>query len=345
MNQENGQEKRIIRWGLLGAGAILNRWMKGARQVEDMEIAAVASRTRESAEATARKFGIPEALSYEELLAREDIDVVYIAVPHTAHKELALQAMRAGKHVLVEKPAAVNAADFEEMTACAREQKVFLMEAVWTRFFPLAEAVRSCLDSGEIGQVRVVQSAFAFRSDPSEGSGRLFDPERAGGGLLDVGVYNLHFADMIYEKEPVRMTGLGSFDTDELHLQVDEQASYLAQYDKGELAVLTCAVRTDMPDTAYIYGTDGYVEIPVFWKPTRMHIIKGTERRTVEMPVPQRIEGIEDEGYQYEIQHVNGCIREGRTESPVMTWEKSLHVLQQCDRLRREWNFRYPFEK
>lgn len=338
-------KKKIIRWGILGAGSILNRWIKGAMQVKDMEIAAVASRTMESAEAVAKQYGIPEATSYEELLSREEIDAVYIAVPHSVHKDLALQAMKAGKHVLVEKPAAVNAAEFEEMAACAEQQNVFLMEAVWSRFFPMAERICQCLEQGQIGQVRAIHSAFSFRAEPQDGSGRLFDPNRAGGGLLDVGVYNLHFADMILNKEPVRITGLASFDTDELHLKVDEQASYISLYDKGELAVMTSGIRTEMPDTACIYGTDGYLVVPHFWKPTQMEIHLGEKVYREERMVEQNVSGIQDEGFQYEIRHVNECIRNGRIESPVMTWKKSLSVLRQCDSLRREWNLRYPFEE
>ncbi|MGN0314056.1 MAG: Gfo/Idh/MocA family protein [Fusicatenibacter sp.] len=339
------QNRKMIHWGILGAGAILNRWIMGAWQEKDMDITAVASRNPESAKAAACKFQIPKAMSYGELLSQPDIDVVYVAVPHTAHKELALQAMRAGKHVLVEKPAAVNAAEFEEMTACAREHNVFLMEAVWTRFFPLSYALQKCLVQGQIGQIQALHSAFSFRQKAYAGSGRLFDPWRAGGGLLDVGVYNLHFADMVLNKEPLRITGLASFDTDELHLAVDELATYIAQYDKGVLAVMTSGIRTEMPDTAYIYGTDGYLVIPHFWKPTQMQLISGSKVYQTELPVEQHVNAIKDEGFQYEIRHVNECIRSGLSESPIMPWKKTLSVLRQCDTLRQEWNFTYPFEQ
>ena len=125
-----------FRWGLLGAGVILDGWLNGLRQVEDAEIAGIASRTPETAQAKAKKYGIGEAMSYDEMLRRTDIDAVYIPVPHTAHKELAIRAMEAGIPVLVEKPASVTAEDWKEMTDCAVRNNVFLMEAVWTRFFP-----------------------------------------------------------------------------------------------------------------------------------------------------------------------------------------------------------------
>ena len=336
--------ERKIRWGIFGAGDIVRGWIKGARQVSGMEIAAIASRTAESTSAAAAELHIPEALSYEELAAREDIDVIYIAVPHNAHKELALLALEGGRHVLLEKPAAVSAAEFEEIAGMAKKRNRFLMEAVWMRFFPIMESVLVCIDSGEIGEVRMIQSSFGFRADPGAGSGRLFDPGRAGGSLLDIGVYNLHFADMVLRKEPLKITGLASFNTDEPLKQVDEQAGYIARYSHGELAVMISAIRTDLSDTARIYGTKGRIEVPFFWKPEEMRIVTEKGTRTVRKPVKQRVRGILDEGYQYEIAHVNDCIRKGLTESPLMSWENSRKILRQCDHLRREWDFIFPFE-
>lgn len=337
-------EKRKIRWGLLGAGEIVNRWMKGAQQVEDMEIVAVASRSRERARRTAQKFHIPEVLSYEEMLSREDIDVVYIPVPHTAHRELAIRAMEAGKGVLVEKPAAINAGEFQEMIDCARKNHTFLMEAVWTKFFPLMQEITKQIGERGIGQVRVIQSNFSFRNEVDSVS-RLFDVNCAGGGLLDVGVYNLHFSRMILKKDPVSLVGKASVDTDEYHLQIDEQAAYIAQYDRGELAVMGSGVRTGMLDTAWIYGTKGYITVPHFWKPTQMLVTVGTETTNVERKVTQKIAGVEDEGYQYEIAHVDQCIREGMIESPVLKWADTMAVLKQCDSLRASWGIVYPQER
>ena len=332
--------QRKIRWGLLGAGNILHRWMKGVRQVEDMEIAAVSSRTKERAQLMAETFRIPEALTYEELLARKDIDIVYIPVPHPAHKDLAIRAMNAGKAVLVEKPAGINARELDEMVACARKNGVFFMEAVWTRFFPLIEQLHPYFSEDGIGEVRAISTNFSYRTeDPSS---RLFDLERAGGGLLDTGVYNLHFNHMILQKNPVRLIGMASMNTDEMHLPVDEQAAYIAQYEKGELGMMCSAVRTDMIDTAYIYGTKGHVILPKFWKPTRAQIVIGEKTEVLECPVQQKVPGIEDEGYQYELRHVNACLRDGKKESPVMTWQASHDILSQCDELRRQWNLVYP---
>lgn len=277
-----------IRWGLLGAGAILERWMKGALQVPGMEITAVASRTQETARRAADKWGIPKTMTYDEMISDPGIDVVYIPVPHTQHKELAMAAMNAGKNVLVEKPAGINAGQFQEMADCARRNHVFLMEAVWTRFFPIMDTVLKKIADGEIGDVRNVQAAFSFRV-PDDCRSRLVDPNRAGGGLLDVGVYPLHLARMIYGRAPETISGLCAMDTDDLHLQVDEQASFIARYDNGALATMSCGIRTEMLDTAYIYGTRGYMILPVFWKPTKVTIIRGDRTEIIEQKVPQRL--------------------------------------------------------
>lgn len=332
------------RWGLLGAGVLLDRWMKGFLQMEDAEVAAIASRTPETARRMADRFGIREALSYDEILRRDDIDVMYIPVPHTAHKELAIRAMEAGFPVLIEKPAAVCAPDWDEMTACAKKNNVFLMEAVWTRCFPVMEQVLDEIRQGVIGDVRHVQATFAFRIDDSY-QGRLTDPGRAGGALLDVGIYGLHFAKFVYGKMPERILSLASMDTDHLHLQVDEQNVIIGQYDNGALFTVTSAIRTKMQDTAWIYGTKGYIRIPVFWKPESAEIVCDGVSRRIESPVPQKVSGITDEGYQYEIRHVQVCLRRGLTQSPLVTHAMTRDVLDMCDEIRRQWGMVYPFER
>lgn len=332
------------RWGLLGAGNLLERWMKGFRQVEEAEIAAIASRTPETARRMADRFGIADALSYEELLQRDDIDVMYIPVPHPAHKELAIRAMEAGFPVLVEKPAAVSAAEWAEMAACAKKQDVFLMEAIWTRFFPVMQQVLDAVRSGEIGDVRHVEARFAYRVEDRY-RGRVTDPGLAGGALLDVGVYGLHLVKFLYEKMPARLLSLASMDTDELHLQVDEQNVIIGQYDNGALFTVTSAVRTEMPDTAWIYGTKGSIRMPVFWKPESALIRCGERERRIEQRVPQSVAGVVDEGYQYEIRHVNECLARRLKESPLVTHAMTRDVLEMCDELRTQWGLVYPFER
>ena len=333
-----------MKWGLMGAGALLDRWIRGAAQVEEAEIAAIASRTRETAEKQARKYGIPGAMSFEEMLDRQDLDVIYILTPHTAHRDLAIRAMEKGFPVVVEKPAAVTAADWAAMEACARDHGVFLMEAFWTRCFPMTERMLEFLRSGGIGDIRNVQISFAFRNG-DDYRGRLYDPMLAGGALLDVGVYTLHFTRMIFGRDPVSFTSLAAMDTDELHLQVDEQCAMISQYENGAMAVANAAIRTAMPDTAWVFGTEGYIRVPVFWKPEKMEIVRGGRTETVELPVPQKVRGVQDEGYQFEIRHVQDCLEKGLKESPLIPHEATASVLRLCDLARQQWGLKYPFEK
>ena len=244
--------------------------------------------------------------------------------------------MEAGFPVLVEKPAAVTSSDWKEMTATSKKKQVFLMEAVWTRCFPIMQQVLDEIRAGTIGDVRHVEATFAFRVG-DDYTGRLTDPGMAGGALLDVGVYGLHFANFIYEKKPVRISSLASMNTDSMHLQVDEQNVIIGQYDNGALFTVTSAIRTEMPDTAWVFGTKGYIRIPVFWKPETAEIICGDCVRTLSSPVPQKISGVLDEGYQFEIRHVQECLRHGLLESPLVSHEKTYDVLTMCDIIRSQW--------
>lgn len=335
---------RTIRWGILGSGRIVRRWMRGARQCEGMEVIAIASRSEIHAQQAAEELDIPRVMTVDELVASSDIDVVYIAVPHTAHEELALLAMQHGKAVLCEKPAAVNAASLERMLRCAQKTHTFFMEAVWTRFFPLMAELQHLLRADGIGQPRMVQAAFSSRVEQFPDGSRLIDPALAGGGLLDVGVYPLHFADAVYQEDEQGISGFAAMDTDALHISVDEQAAYLTCYTGGAMAMMACGIRTKIPDTACLYGTRGQIVIPQFWRPTQMTVTIDGNSQRMEFPVPCREGTLPDEGFQYEILHVNDCLRAGLTESPIMTHVSSLRVLRQCDALRHQWGLRYPFE-
>ncbi len=337
--------KKSIKWGFMGAGAILDRWMKGAAQCDDMEIVAIASRTTASADRMAKKYNIPNVLSYCELVKREEIDVVYVNTIHPAHAQLAIMAMENGKNVLVEKPAAVNEKDFIEMTECAKKNNVFLMEAVWTRFFPIFKSIDKVVESGKIGKIRLIQSSFGFSVSNESKSSRLFDENQAGGSLLDVGIYNLNFANIILKKHPSELIGMCSMDTDENHYNVDETAGVIAKFDTGEIAMMTSSIRSKMSETAYIYGSKGYIEIPHFYKPETAYVYNDGEIDTIISKVPQKIDGIVDEGYQFEIDYVNECVRNNVKCPQYVTWDNTRTILAECDKLREQCGIVYPLEK
>ena len=336
--------EKIIRWGLMGAGAILDRFMPGVRNVPDMEVVAIASRTEESAKRQADKYNIPDINTYEELVARDDIDVLYINTIHPKHCEMAIMAMNAGKSVLVEKPAAVNAADFAKMAECAKKNNVFMMEAVWTRFFPMWDKLREVIAQGEIGKVKMLESAFCFELENESPASRLLDMNQAGGSLLDVGVYNLNFANIILGKYPVDIKGCAATNTDENNFGVDEVDGFVLKYDSGQIAMCKCAVRCNMPENGAIYGTKGYIELPEFYKPQRAIIHTGDKVREIQCPVPQIDLKSPDQGYQYEIKHVNECLRRGVKESSAVPFSHTEEILKECDSIREAWGIRYPFE-
>ena len=162
---------------------------------------------------------------------------------------------------------------------------------------------------------------------------------------MDVGIYGLHFAQFIYGELPKKIYSLASMDTDSLHLEVDEQNVIIGQYENGALLTVTSAIRTEMPDTAWIYGTKGHIRIPTFWKPESAQIVCGETTVRLESPVKQHVCRVVDEGYQYEIRHVQECLRQGLTQSPLVTHAMTHDVLKMCDEIRRQWGLVYPFEQ
>jgi predicted dehydrogenase len=326
---------RKVRWGILGTGAIARQFVQGLRFVPDAEVFAVGSRSEASAAKFAVKRNIPRRhASYEDLASDPDVDVVYIATPHPFHAENATLCLQAGKAVLCEKPFSVNAAEAERVVELARERGLFIMEGMWTRFFPLMEEVRWLDSEGTIGEVRMLNVDFGFRAglDPAS---RLFDPKLGGGALLDVGVYCVSFASMILG-QPSGSVGLSHLG----ETGVDEQASVVLEHEGGRLANLSIGIRTTTPQEATIMGTEGYVRIHApWWRPMSMTIYRpGEVSETVEAPVSGN-------GFNYEAAEVMRCLKAGKTESDVMPLDETISVMRTMDRIRAAWGLRYPGEE
>ena len=323
-----------IRWGILSTGKIAARFAEGLAVLPDAELVAVGSRTPAAAEAFGAQYGIPHRHgSYEALVADPDVDVIYIGTPHPLHKENSLLALRHGKAVLCEKPFTLNAAEAAEVIAVAREQRLFLMEAMWMRYIPAIVKVRELLAAGALGEVRLVAADFGFRAEFDPQS-RLFAPELGGGALLDVGIYPLSLACMVLGP-PAHVTGLAHRGV----TGVDEQSAFLLGYEDGRLAVLYAAVRTNTPVEATIMGTAGQMRIhsPMF-HPTRLTLSRpGQDDERLELPVAGN-------GYNYEAAEVMRCLRAGELESPVMPLAETLAIMQTMDQLRAQWGLKYPSE-
>jgi len=324
-----------VRWGILGTGAIAKQFVQGLRFVPEAEVFAVGSRSRASAQEFADKKGIPRRhASYDDLASDPDVDVVYIATPHPFHAENATLCLEAGKAVLCEKPFCVNAAEAERVVGLARKKRLFIMEGMWTRFFPLMEEVRRLVSEGAIGEVRMLNVDFGFRADLDPAS-RLFDPKLGGGALLDVGVYCVSFASMILGR-PSGSVGLSHLG----ETGVDEQASVVMEHEGGRLANLSIGIRTTTPQEATIMGTEGYIRIHTpWWRPTSMTISRpGTDEETVEAPVSGN-------GFGYEAAEVMRCLEAGKTESDVIPLDETLSMMRTMDGIRAAWGLRYPGEE
>lgn len=325
---------RPIRWGILGTGAIAAAFATALRQVTDATLFAVGSRSQTSADDFAQTHDLVRAFaSYAELAADPDVDVVYIASPHTAHFEHTMLCLGAGKHVLCEKPFALNSTQTEQMVALAKHNGLFLMEAMWMRFIPLIIELRRRVDAGEIGQVRMIQADFGFRA-PRNPHSRLFNPELAGGALLDLGIYPLAFSALLLGA-PTEITSLANIGT----TGVDEQSAYVLKHEGGELSVLASALRTQTSMSAWVYGTDGRIHLPKqFWRAKEMVLYRNEmQPESIHLPYTGN-------GYQFEAQEVVDCLRAGKTESEIMPLRDSESLMGTMDTIRRQWGLTYPNE-
>jgi predicted dehydrogenase len=326
--------KNKINWGILGCGKIAHKFAKGLSTLKDARLLAVGSRSQEKAAEFAAEHKAERACgSYEALAADPEIDIIYVATPHPWHAANTRLCLENDKAVLCEKPFTVNAAESASLIAFAREKKLFLMEAMWMRFFPVMEGLRQWISEGRIGEVRMLKADFGFRAEWNEES-RLFNPDLAGGALLDIGIYPLSLAYMVFGSAPEALTGLADIGT----TGVDEQSAYILRFEGGKLAVLSSAVRTKLPHEALILGTEGSVRIPDFWHGTEAWLESGGRK-------PKRYRfPITSNGYQYEARAAMDSLRAGQTEHPLMPLDESLAIMQTMDDLRSLWGLRYPFE-
>ncbi|MHC4076553.1 MAG: Gfo/Idh/MocA family protein [Planctomycetota bacterium] len=324
-----------IGWGILGTGKIAAKFTRGLRFITDGRVAAVGSRSAERAKVFAKKFNVPNSHgSYEQLVNDPGVDAVYVATAHPFHMENTILALKAGKAVLCEKPFAVNAGQARAMIETARSEKKFLMEAMWTRFIPLVVELRGWLSSGLIGQVRMMRAEFGFRFALKPQS-RILNAELAGGALLDVGIYPLSFASMIFGGKPQKVSAISHIGS----TGVDEQSAVILRYDQGQLACFTCAVRTETSKEALIYGTEGSIRLAKrFFCPTRATISTGRWW-------PRRIRRpIKGDGMHYQVLDVHNCLKAGKLESDIMPLDESLEILETADEIRRQCGLKYPFE-
>ncbi len=323
-----------IRWGVIGTGGIAATFARDLALLPDAEIVAVGSRSQAGADAFADRFAIGHRHSSYEALARDpEVDAVYVATPHPMHRDNALLAIQAGKAVLVEKPFTINAAEAAELIDAAKTQGTFLMEAMWTRFLPHVVRIRELIAAGRLGELRSM-TADHGQWFPSNPEFRLFAPELGGGALLDLGIYPLSFASMLFGS-PSTVTAV----SDKAMTGVDAQTAVVLQYVGGRQSVSFTTLETRTANHASINGRDARIEIDgVFYTPTTFSIIDrdgATERVEI---------AHEGHGLRHQAAEVGRCLRAGLVESPVMPQAETLSIMETLDEVRRQIGLRYPTE-
>lgn len=327
--------KTSFNWGIMGCGRIASVFAQGLRTLKHSRITGVASLTPEKADRFAKAHQIPKVYTkYESLAEDPDIDIVYVATLHNAHYNNTLLALNSGKHVLCEKPFTLNADQAKELIKTARAKKLFLMEAMWTRFLPASQKIRQLIDQGEIGEIQTLRAEFGFYA-PWNPNDRLHNLNLAGGALLDIGVYPVSYAHWIFGEKPQKIYGSAYIGS----THVDEHSSYLLTFTKGRSALLFSSFNIKVPNEALIAGSKGFIRIPNFFKPTkfRVHDLKGKNRLF-------RI-AYKSTGLQYQAKTVMDCISKGEIESSIMPLNETLEIMETLDTLRSQWRLVYPEEK
>jgi predicted dehydrogenase len=326
----------VMRWGILAPGLIAGLFAEGLRKHTRQRITAVGSRTLSRAESFATQYEVAKAYgNYAELVADPEVDVVYVASPHSEHREHALMAISAGKHVLVEKAFTRNAAEAGEVIAAAKAAGVLVLEAMWTRFLPHIDVVRQLLNDGALGDVTTVLADHGQWFANDAGS-RLFNPALAGGALLDLGIYPVSFASFALGT-PASIVATGKL----AFTGVDGQVSAILSAADGAQALVNTTLFAKTPTTATIVGTEARIEIAGdFYAPSRVSLISRHGRRA-EWDA-NVIRG--HEGLCFQASALARLVAEGATESPLMPLSETLSILQTTDEIRRQLGVRYPKE-
>ena len=296
-----------IRWGIVGPGIIAHEFAQDFQFVKYGEIVAVASRSKERADAFAKRYNIPKAYgSYAELYADEDVDIVYVATTHNFHHENSTDAINSGKAVLCEKPITVNIAECDSLIALAKEKDQYLMEGMWTYFLPAIKKVSEWVNNGRIGRVLSIKADFG-NAVPFDPDSRMYNPALAGGTILDMGIYPLAITWLIYKSDPKNISVISR----KASTGVDNDVNMLFEYEDA-LASLHSSFRSKLNNHAYIIGEKGYIDIPDFWCARECLLY---EDKTI-------IDSFKDEregsGFEFEIDAVSNDLLKGLKQSEVM---------------------------
>ncbi len=327
-----------IRWGILGCGRIAGKFASDLKHAENAELVAVASRNQITADAFAHEYPARHKHnSYEALARNPEVDIIYVATPHALHHENTMMCLHHHKAVLCEKPFAMNYHQAKEMTGLARQNNVFLMEALWTKFMPHYNLVKSLVERGELGEMKSVLVNFGF-APVAPVPDRLFNPALGGGTLMDIGIYNVFIAlSFLGKPDSIEATMTPAYSG------VDEQCAILFKYENGALAQLFSSFSSNLATEADISGDKARIRLSSrFYEPsTTIEFYPGR------IDSKQLINFLREPGwgYQYEIRHVNECLHEGLTESPIMSHSDTLLLMETLDMIRYKAGIKYPADE
>lgn len=319
---------------ILGAGAIAAKMAAAINGLDaSVEAYAVASRDLGKAQAFADKWAFRKAFgSYEEMLQDEEVDLVYVATPHSHHFEHARLCIAYGKPVLVEKAFTANAKQAKELVALAEEKKVFLTEAIWTRYMPGRRLIDELIASGIIGEVSMVMADLSYNI---AGKARMTDPALAGGTLLDLGVYPINFASMVLGDDIEDISGVCTY----CNSGVDCQEAITMRYRDGRIAVLSASMKAESHRLGQITGSRGYIQCTNINNVEKIEVYDFNHNRLKEVAVPKQING-----YEYELLACQRVLAEGGLECEEMPHSETIRIMEWMDKLRADWGIKYPFE-
>ncbi len=323
-----------IRWGILGPGKIAHSFAKDLQLVEDGKLMAVASRNIGRAKEFSVQYDAEFAFgTYQELLECSDVDVIYIATPHTGHMEWAIKAMEHGKHVLCEKPLGVNLQEVQKIITAAQKNKVFLMEALWSRFNPSLQKVKELITAGKIGKVSYLSADFAFYGLDREEKGRLLNPELAGGTILDIGIYPIFLAYLILGV-PDRILSTSNF----YKTGAEIQTSMIFEYPDAQ-AILYSGLTCNSEMKAEISGRYGSIFIDPRWHEAQGFSVEFEDHQErFDLPTLGK-------GYAHEIKEVHDCLKASNLQSELWSHQNSLDLIGLMDEVRKQNGIVFPFEQ
>ena len=324
----------MIRMGIIGAGKIASSMGKTLQGMDTVKRYAIAARDYERAKVFAEQYEFDKAYgSYEEMLLDPMVDLVYVATPHSHHYDQVKMCLEHGKHVLCEKAFTVNEKQARDLFAMAKERKLLLTEAIWTRYMPMRKPLEEVLASGVIGNPYMLTANLSYIIDWKE---RIKKPELAGGALLDIGIYTLNFASMAFGDDIEKITGTATFN----EYGMDMQENITILYKDGRMAALNASARSLSDRRGIIYGDKGYIETENINNCEGIKVFDTERKQIACYETPKQITG-----YEYEVEACVYAIEHGELECPEMPHEETLRMLRWMDELRRQWGIVYPMEQ